>query len=306
MTVSPINMDAPVPSSPRHPTSDPPSPPSITIDITADTTPYEHHEAPEEPSGPRTPVNLPQPPSTDHGVRILGVNYFPSREANGTGAGEKEETEEGLEEEEEEDVGELRIQHPLRLDIQPPSPPPWEAHDDGYAVTRHDWQSSKPESSFRKKPPPDRIIPRSSYYFGPPPPDNAFGTDPIGQLGVHHPREIVRVERDYSGGEVVQFAPTYPLELEGRITPTQFLETINAFNEILISAHSLRRSFVDNVLDIFTLHISKLVLSSHYEKEMRRLKQTMEAYNAELYNPAGLNILWPQRVGFLFLEVEYY
>ena len=61
-------------------------------------------------------------------------------------------------------------------------------------------------------------IPHSAYYFGPPPPDSAYGTEPMGQIGVHHPREIVRVERDYSGGELPQFAPTYPLELEGRVS----------------------------------------------------------------------------------------
>ncbi len=40
----------------------------------------------------------------------------------------------------------------------------------------------------------------------------------MGQIGVHHPREIVRVERDYTGGEIVQFSSTYPLELEGRVS----------------------------------------------------------------------------------------
>ena len=40
----------------------------------------------------------------------------------------------------------------------------------------------------------------------------------MGQIGVHHPREIVRVERDYSGGEVVQFSSTYPMELRGRVS----------------------------------------------------------------------------------------
>lgn len=62
------------------------------------------------------------------------------------------------------------------------------------------------------------LVPHSAYYYGPPPPDSAYGTDPVGQIGVHHPREIVRIERDYSGGELPQFAPTYPLELEGRVS----------------------------------------------------------------------------------------
>jgi hypothetical protein len=62
-----------------------------------------------------------------------------------------------------------------------------------------------------------RFIPKSSYYFGPPGPDSAYGTAPVGQIGVHHPREILRVERDYTGGELIQFTAIYPIELEGRV-----------------------------------------------------------------------------------------
>lgn len=58
----------------------------------------------------------------------------------------------------------------------------------------------------------------------------------MGEIGYHFPREVIRVERDYSGGELVQyvelsrghhwpvanhyqhrFYPTYPLEFEGRV-----------------------------------------------------------------------------------------
>ncbi|KAJ7652017.1 Golgin subfamily A member 7/ERF4 family-domain-containing protein [Mycena polygramma] len=150
------------------------------------------------------------------------------------------------------------------------------------------------------------LIPKSSYYFGPPPSDSAYGTQPIGQIGLHHPREILRVERDYTGGELIQFAPIYPLELEGRITPTQFMESINAINELLISAHSMRHSFLDNALSVFTLQLSRLILTSHYEKEMRRLQLLIDELNVQVYNPAGLNILWPRKVAFLFMEIEYY
>jgi len=151
-----------------------------------------------------------------------------------------------------------------------------------------------------------RYIPKSSFYFGPPAPDAAYGSAPIGHIGIHHPREILRVERDYTGGELIQFAAIYPLELEGRITPTQFLESINAINELLIAAFSLRHTFLDNMLAVFTLHLSKLVKTPHFEKEMTRLKQLIEQLNSALYNPVGLNILWPRNVAFLFLEIEYY
>ena len=46
--------------------------------------------------------------------------------------------------------------------------------------------------------------PRSSYYIGPPGSHTAFGTPQVGQIGVHDPREIVRIERDYQSGELPQ------------------------------------------------------------------------------------------------------
>ncbi|KAH7344462.1 Golgin subfamily A member 7/ERF4 family-domain-containing protein [Rhizoctonia solani] len=155
------------------------------------------------------------------------------------------------------------------------------------------------------------MIPHSSYYNGPPALDSAYGSDPLGQIGVHYPREILRIERDYSGGELChsctcRFHPTFPLELEGRITPVQHQESMNSINEVLISAHSLFPSFVYNSVAILSLYISTLFVSSHYDKEMRRLRLLIDQLNREVYNPQGLNILWPQRTAFLFLEIEYY
>jgi len=148
--------------------------------------------------------------------------------------------------------------------------------------------------------------PKSSYYYGPPPVSTAYGTDPIGTIGLHHAREIIRVERDYEHGELCQFSSAYPLELEGRITPTEFLETVNAINEILISAYSVKAATVDNILAIVTLYLSTLVRTSHYTKEMRRLEDLIQKANIQLYHRRGLHILWPRRVAFLFLEIEYY
>ncbi|KAH7908205.1 Golgin subfamily A member 7/ERF4 family-domain-containing protein [Hygrophoropsis aurantiaca] len=200
----------------------------------------------------------------------------------------------------------------LRLEFKAPSPQPWDLVDPPLDNNEHlisDNYSTLASRNFttlqkntRKRP----LIPHSSYYFGPPASDAAYGSLPIGQIGVHHPREIVRIERDFAGGELIQFASIYPIELDGRITPTQFLETINSLNEILISAHSIRHSFFHNFLAVMTLQISSLLLSTHYEKEMRRLAQLIDDLNVQLYNPVGLNILWPRKVAFLFLEIEYY
>lgn len=52
--------------------------------------------------------------------------------------------------------------------------------------------------------------PRSSYYVGPPGAHSAYGTRQVGQIGVHDPREIVRIERDYTSGELPQCALGLP------------------------------------------------------------------------------------------------
>ena len=44
-----------------------------------------------------------------------------------------------------------------------------------------------------------------------------FGTPPVGIIGKHKPREIIRIHRDYSAGEICQFSSKYPPELEGRV-----------------------------------------------------------------------------------------
>lgn len=206
------------------------------------------------------------PPPTTSSVAFIGINYVPDS------------------------ADSQMSSHQL-----PPHPTPWEPvalHSaDGNTVTR---PPPKPQVK--------RSYPVSSYYFGPPPPDSAYFTPPVGQIGVHHPREIVRVERDYSGGEIVQFSSTYPLEFEGRISPTQFLESINAINEILISAYSLWHSMFDNFVEIFSLQLSRLFLSTHYEREMNRLRRHMDDLNHQFFNPVGLNLLWPRKVGFLFVS----
>lgn len=38
---------------------------------------------------------------------------------------------------------------------------------------------------------------------------------------------------------------------------------------------------------------------------MRRLRRYIDACNEQLYNPQGLNILWPRSVGFLFVRLFY-
>ncbi|GAA5854072.1 hypothetical protein JCM9279_004372 [Rhodotorula babjevae] len=136
--------------------------------------------------------------------------------------------------------------------------------------------------------------------------ESVFGTAPVGIVGKTRPREVIRVERDYSAGETCQMWSGWVYELEGRVSPTDYQNALNEINEVLASAHDSTRSLLDNCLAIVTLYLSPLVLSSHYQREMRRLRTVLERLNRDLFNPAGLNLLSPLSTAFLFLEIEYY
>jgi len=133
-----------------------------------------------------------------------------------------------------------------------------------------------------------------------------WGSQPVGEIGKHKPREVLRVDRDYTGGELCQFWSGYPIELEGRVTPTQHLHFMNELNAVLASAHDPYKSIFDNTLAILTLYISTLLYKSHYEREIERFYKVIQRGNREVYNPVGLNVLDPRPVAFLFLEIEYY
>ncbi|MBW0493516.1 hypothetical protein O181_033231 [Austropuccinia psidii MF-1] len=137
-----------------------------------------------------------------------------------------------------------------------------------------------------------------------------FGTPPAGVVGQSKPRATVRIERDYSArGSTsgrIQFWDGWLQELEGRVTPLDFQNTLNDLNAILASAYDPYSSIFDNALAILTLYLSNWLFRSHYEKKMKLFEETLQHYNQTIYNPAGLNLLHPRKVAFLFLQIEYY
>jgi hypothetical protein len=141
----------------------------------------------------------------------------------------------------------------LDLEFRKPSPQPWDIVDPppenndglehGYYSPVHSATYATQQNAYvvlksllltdvdfdcrrrRRRP----LIPRSAYYNGPPASDSAYGTPPAGQIGIHHPREIVRIERDYAGGELIQFSSIYPIELDGRVLHTPIYIATLAF-----------------------------------------------------------------------------
>ncbi|GAA5916386.1 ERF4 family protein [Sporobolomyces salmoneus] len=189
----------------------------------------------------------------------------------------------------------------------PPAPSP-------SALSRHTSTSSRPLS-----PPTHAPIASTSYSLQRPASlrssvapsshasESVFGSPPQGIIGTTVPREIVRIERDYSSGTgTTQFWAGWIWELEGRVSPTVYQTILNDLNLILARAHDPSKSFGDNLLAILTFWISPMILTTHYEKEMKKFDECLQRVNREHLNPVGLNLLNPEKNAFLFLELEYY
>ncbi|WWC73432.1 uncharacterized protein I206_107400 [Kwoniella pini CBS 10737] len=146
--------------------------------------------------------------------------------------------------------------------------------------------------------------PRSSYTLQAIPAHSYFNQPITGIIGKHLPKEIIRIDRDWSGGEVCQFDTVYPLELEGRIQPSQLLSFIKTLNEILYSAYSVKNTILDNLIAVGTLWTSLIWRKSHFEKELIRAEEYIQLSNKEVFNLNGLNVLSPRFVALQFLEIE--
>ncbi|KAK6908977.1 hypothetical protein I203_102984 [Kwoniella mangroviensis CBS 8507] len=148
--------------------------------------------------------------------------------------------------------------------------------------------------------------PRSYYALRALPPHSYFHQPITGTIGKHLPKEIVRIERDWSGGEVCQFDTVYPMELEGRIQPHQMSEFVTTLNEILYSAYSVRATIWDNLIAVGTLWTSLIWRESHFEKELQRAERFIQESNKTLFNPQGLNLLSPRYVALQFVRSPFF
>ncbi|OXC67669.1 hypothetical protein AYX13_03755 [Cryptococcus neoformans] len=148
--------------------------------------------------------------------------------------------------------------------------------------------------------------PRSSYPHSALPPMSYFHQPVTGEIGKHLPKEMVRIERDWSGGEMCQFETIFPLELEGRIQPSELSSFLNAINAKLAEAYAMTPNIIDNLIAIATFWTSLLWKTSHFEKKLKEVEGVIEDANKKMFNKVGLNVLSPRDVALQFLEIEYY
>ncbi|TXT15504.1 hypothetical protein VHUM_00007 [Vanrija humicola] len=144
--------------------------------------------------------------------------------------------------------------------------------------------------------------PRSSVPHAAASTNTYYGQPPTGTIGRDLPKEIVRVERDYSLGDICQFTTNFPIEIDGRVTPTEFAKFVEAVNEPLREAYSVSGAVVDNVIAVLTWWTSLWWRTSHFEKELQRAEAVIRKANETTFNPAGLNVLSPREVALQYVS----
>ncbi|GBB97178.1 hypothetical protein RclHR1_02930027 [Rhizophagus clarus] len=128
----------------------------------------------------------------------------------------------------------------------------------------------------------------------------------VSTSGITAPKRIIRIDRDYTRGELCQFQTAFPVEIDGRITPRRFQQTINTLNDLLAKAHNPKYNFFDNCLACLTIYTSTLCLRPHFDRMIEEICKFLDNENITSYNSQGLNFRDPRRTSFLFLELELY
>lgn len=99
-----------------------------------------------------------------------------------------------------------------------------------------------------------------------------------------------------------RFETIFPLELEGRIQPSQLLSFLNVINAKFVEAYAMTPNIIDNLIALATLWTSLLWKTSHFEKKLKEVEGLIEDANRETFNKVGLNVLSPRDVALQFVS----
>lgn len=105
---------------------------------------------------------------------------------------------------------------------------------------------------------------------------------------------------------ICRFETIFPLELEGRIQPSELSSFLNAINTKLAEAYAMTPNIIDNLIAIATLWTSLLWKTSHFEKKLREVEKMIGDANKEMFNKAGLNVLSPRDVALQFVSLLFF
>lgn len=99
-----------------------------------------------------------------------------------------------------------------------------------------------------------------------------------------------------------RFETIFPLELEGRVQPSQLFSFLNAINAKFVEAYAMTPNSIDNLIALATLWTSLLWKTSHFEKKLKEVERLIEDANRETFNKVGLNVLSPRDVALQFVS----
>lgn len=103
-----------------------------------------------------------------------------------------------------------------------------------------------------------------------------------------------------------RFETIFPLELEGRIQPSELSSFLNAINAKLAEAYAMTPNIIDNLIAIATFWTSLLWKTSHFEKKLKEVEGVIEDANKKMFNKVGLNVLSPRDVALQFVSYSFF
>lgn len=66
------------------------------------------------------------------------------------------------------------------------------------------------------------------------------------------------------------------------------------------------RIVLENIMEILTIYISPIFLSTHYQRAVKKLLLFIESENSDIYYPQTLSISDPVKAAFLFVSFYMY
>lgn len=127
--------------------------------------------------------------------------------------------------------------------------------------------------------------------------------DDLSRIPVSHCPKVF-IQRDYTNGTQMCFQTKFPSELEGKIDPATFQETVNTLNRMYLEAETLNgKTYCESCLACLTAYLSYICFDTHYEKMLKKIRHFIEEQNRNVYLPRQLMLIDPVERGLRVLEI---
>ncbi|XP_002131890.2 golgin subfamily A member 7 [Ciona intestinalis] len=117
-------------------------------------------------------------------------------------------------------------------------------------------------------------------------------------------RKRIFLQRDFSNGMAVRFQTRFPSELDGRVNPEEFSQTISVLNEKYRQAEEISFStYCEGCLACLTGYLLLLCINTHYKKVLKEISKYIEDQNNTIYWPKRILIKDPFESGLRSIEI---